>query len=45
MLRGISMNNQEVNSASYFRVQSEREQTLALTLDDRHVLMSTMQLL
>ena len=28
-LDGISMNIQEENSASYFRVQSEREQTLA----------------
>ena len=31
-LDGISMNIQEKNSAHYFRVQSEREQTLVLPL-------------
>ena len=30
---GISMNIQEENSAHYFRVQSEREQTLVKGLD------------
>ena len=36
-LDGISMNIQEENSAHYFRVQSEREQTLVVHLHGKIV--------